>query len=130
VCGAESREGGGLIHAAGLVSGIASFDRVGYLVGVFLPTAAPTGSPPPSLDSDGTYDLAAYSPRLAQIFFIGDGRAADGSLQRFNVPKGATRLYLGFADAYGFTGPPGYYGDNSGFLKLWIGFLASPTPVG
>jgi hypothetical protein len=37
--------------------------------------------------------------------------------------EGAPGAGGGFADAYGFTGPPGYYGDNSGFLKLWIGFL-------
>ena len=87
-----------------------------------LPASLPKGTPPKGLDFDGSYGLAAFSPTLAQVFFIGNGRTAEGTLQRFIVPKGATRLFLGFADAYGFTGPPGYYGDNSGFVEVRIGF--------
>jgi hypothetical protein len=33
------------------------------------------------------------------------------------VPAGATRLYLGFVDAFSFHGAPGYHDDNSGSLE-------------
>jgi hypothetical protein len=47
--------------------------------------------------------LAAYSPTLDQIFFIGDGLTGTGtgSTQQFTVPVGATSLYLGVADSVG-----------------------------
>src|SRR5262249_39942824 len=55
---------------------------------------------------------------LNQTFFIGDGLTGtgSGSVQVFHVPDGATRLYLGFADAFFFQGDPGYYDDNTGSL--------------
>jgi hypothetical protein len=37
------------------------------------------------------------------------------------VPVGAITLYLGFADANGFNGPPGFYNDNTGGLNVEIG---------
>jgi hypothetical protein len=61
------------------------------------------------------------SPRLAQLFFIGDGRATR-RLQRFEIPAGATRLYLGLADAFGFRGPPGNYDDNTGAFDVTVQF--------
>jgi hypothetical protein len=113
---------GGTIDAAGIVSGIASADRVGYIVGVFLSDEAPEGQPPATPNFEEGYDFARFSPAIAQLFFIGDGRSADGTQQRFDIPAGATRLYLGLADAYGFVGPPGAYGDNEGSLRLVVRF--------
>jgi hypothetical protein len=51
---------------------------------------------------------------MRQVFFIGDGRTGTGSgnSQQFMIPFRATRLYLRFADASGFQGNPGFYGDN------------------
>lgn len=43
------------------------------------------------------------------IFQIGSGGT-------FTAPGGATKLYLGFADAYGFQGNSGWYADNSGSI--------------
>jgi PEP-CTERM motif len=43
------------------------------------------------------------------------------------VPTGATTLYLGFADANGFSGSPGYYNDNTGYLTV-AGVSAVPEP--
>lgn len=45
-----------------------------------------------------------------------------GGVQQFFVPSSATRLFLGFADAYtmstnSITGPPGFYADNDGTLS-------------
>ena len=60
----------------------------------------------------------ALCPQMRQTFFIGDGHTSDGTVQRFDVPTGATRVYLGFTDAWGFRHDPGYYGDNSGLLEV------------
>ncbi len=113
---------GGTIDSAGVVSGIASADRVGYLVGVFLPRRGPDGPPPATRDFEDAYDFRKSTPSLAQLFFIGDGRSADGELQRFEIPASATRLYLGLADAFGFAGPPGAYDDNHGSFRVAIQF--------
>lgn len=43
-----------------------------------------------------------------------------GKHKTFTVPPNATHLYLGFADATGFTGPAGSYGDNKGSLTVTI----------
>jgi hypothetical protein len=113
---------GGSIDAAGVVSGITSLDRVGYLVAVFLPDPPSEDPVPGSLDFSGNYDFGRLRPALAQLFFVGDGRASDGSLQRFRVPERAARLYLGIADAFAFHGPPGFYDDNTGAFNLTVGF--------
>jgi len=108
---------GGTIPAAGVVSGIASRGRGGYLIGVFLPEPW-GGTPPPMLDFEERYDFIRLAPTLGQLFFVGDGRTAEGRLQTFRIPTGATRLYLGIADAFDFRGPPGFYDDNYGRLRI------------
>jgi hypothetical protein len=110
------------ITAVGSISGISSADGGGYLIGVFLADAVPTGPPPATLDFTRDRDFASLSPELAQTFFIGDGRTATGRRQRFHVPTGATRLYLGVGDAWSFQGPPGFYADNSGSFKVAVRF--------
>ena len=122
VGGCTPNPGGTSISPAGVISGISSRHGVGYLVGVFLPDATPQGPPPESFDFGPDYDFTALAPSLRQTFFIGDGRSTDGSAQRFQVPKGATRLYLGFADAWSFWHEPGYYDDNSGSLEVTMRF--------
>jgi hypothetical protein len=114
------------ISAAGVISGISSRHGVGYLVGVFLPDALPEGPPPNGLDFGDNYDFTALCPEMRQTFFIGDGHTSDGTVQRFGVPKGATRMYLGFTDAWGFRHDPGYYGDNSGSLEVTIRRRSAP----
>jgi hypothetical protein len=120
-CGAAAGLGGA-IDPAGLVSGVTSPDRIGYLAGVFLPDAPVTAPAPSGLDLEAGYESGRFAPLLQQVFFIGDGRTSAGRAQRFRVPVGATRLYLGYADAYGFVGPPGSYADNSGSLAARFGF--------
>ena len=120
-CGAAAGLGGA-IDPAGLVSGITSPDRIGYLAGVFLPDAPVTSPPPFGLDLEAGYESERFAPLLQQVFFIGDGVTSAGQIQRFRVPDGATRLYLGYADAYGFVGAPGYYADNSGALSARLMF--------
>jgi hypothetical protein len=119
--GCPGERPGGTISGAGVVSGIRSPDRAGYLIGVFLPDKITVGSPPENLDFTGNYDFLRLSPRLAQLFFIGDGRAGL-RLQHFEIPAGATHLYLGIADAWGFRASPGYYDDNTGAFNLTVRF--------
>jgi hypothetical protein len=56
------------------------------------------------------------------VFFIGDGLTGTGkgNVQKFAVPRGATRLFLGIADGGSFGGPPGCYGDNLGTFQVQV----------
>jgi Concanavalin A-like lectin/glucanases superfamily len=98
------------------ISGIIN-THAGFLTGVFVNDSEPMDPPPPVLDFSviGT-SFTSLSPALNQTFFIGDGLTGDGSgsVQQFMVPAGATRLFLGFADACSYHGPPSCYGDNLG----------------
>ncbi|HEX7723000.1 MAG TPA: hypothetical protein VF397_12630 [Pyrinomonadaceae bacterium] len=96
------------VESAGGISGITHPNKTMFLVGVFgdNSTAKPLG--PARLD--GT-DVKNSTPKLFQTFFIGKGER-----KQIEVPPTATRLYLGFADAYNFTGAPGSYDDNVGEL--------------
>ena len=87
-----------------------------YLVGVFLDNTEPSDPAPAPLDVTSADNTAVFAPVLRQVFFIGDGLTATGVVQRFDVPAGATRLFLGFADAFTFLGNPGFYNDNAGAL--------------
>ena len=35
----------------------------------------------------------------------------------FHIPTGASRFYLGFADAWAFVGDPGWYDDNTFIIR-------------
>jgi hypothetical protein len=103
------------------IAGMIHGESTMFLVGVFVGNQEPTDPAPPRLDfSTGalTDDFAELGPALNQAFFIGDGLAnASGVRQVFHAPAGATRLHLGFADAWNFGDPqvpPGWYGDNRG----------------
>ncbi|MFG0259604.1 MAG: PEP-CTERM sorting domain-containing protein, partial [Phycisphaerales bacterium JB041] len=109
----------GLVHPATLP-----------LVGVFLTDDLPEESGTPArLDF---YDLgssfASLAPEIGQSFFIGDGWTDGGVLQEFMVPAGATRFFLGFADASYFTGAPGAYADNDGAFVADVRFNIVPAP--
>jgi len=103
----------------------------GFVTGVFEDGRA-SGTPPPTLDftSIGT-DFTSLSPVLNQLFYVGDGLTGDGAglVQHFNVPVGATALYLGIPDASGYNGNPGAYGDNYGaFIVSYAIFTADMAP--
>jgi hypothetical protein len=109
-----------------------------FLVGVFLDATEPSGPGPSVLDynygtpgSLSTTD-SSFSPALDQIFFIGDGLTGTGTGQEqtFDVPTGADRLYLGFADS--FDSVPSYYADNVGSLTATFAITtttATPEPT-
>jgi hypothetical protein len=88
-------------------------------VGVFL-TDDPSAPPAPKrLDFTKRERFKTLAPQTAQTFFIGDG-----SGRSIRVPRGATRLFLGFADAYSnghfYQGQPGFYANNGGHLCVAV----------
>jgi hypothetical protein len=94
----------GLMQAHGVEYGIAGFNApIDSLVAVFLDFSQPDLTPPPT---DFMYQPAAttVSPELKQLFFVGDGLTGTGSgtVQQFIVSAGATRLFLGTVDGYGW----------------------------
>ena len=109
----------------GGISGIRQ-PGAGALVGVFETATGPIGPAPATLDFTviGT-SFTSLAPALNQVFYVGDGLTGDGSgaVQQFNVPAGATRLFLGCADACSFNGSPSCYGDNSGVFNVSLEVL-------
>lgn len=105
----------------------------GPLAGVFLDDSIPNGnSPPPTLNFTpgglGT-DFLSLTPLLGQVFYIGDGVTSGGEFQTFIAPTGATRLFLGIPDGFGFGGAPGAYDDNDGSYQVRIGINQIPSAV-
>ena len=109
-------------HDAGAENGISDLTTpINSLVGLFLDDAQPNLTPAPiSLDfSSIGLDFSTLSPDLKQVFFIGDGQTGAGEAQIFNVPTGATRLFLGTMDGFGWN-------DNSG--SFTVGIESVPIP--
>lgn len=99
---------------------------VDSLVGVFLGPGAPTSNPAPSSIDFSSIGLSfsTLSPGLQQAFFIGDGLTGSGtgSVQTFIVPAGATALYLGSADGFGWY-------NNTGSFDVTVNTVGvAPTP--
>jgi len=107
------------ITSYGGISGIVDRRNGMFLVGVFLTNEAPSTSAPKRLDFTKRERFRTLAPDVGQTFFIGDGRG-----RSFRVPGGATRVFLGFADAYSdghfYQGHPGYYGNNGGHLCVQV----------
>ena len=112
------------VESTDSVSGIVHNASSMFLAGVFFGDTDDHDLPE-RLEFDGRNDFEFVKPAIGQSFFIGDGRTVRGTkVQKFHVPNGATRLYLGFVDAYDqassrpFRGSPGVYGDNIGSLVV------------
>lgn len=111
--------------ALGGLAGPSEVSRGRFLAGVFLTDSDPV-DPAPSGLSLGDGNFSTLAPEIAQIFFIGDGRAAGdagadaGVVQTIEVPAGATRLFLGFLDRNSPTADPGWYGDNLGQIDVTL----------
>lgn len=124
------------VASSGGISGISAPGAL-FLVGLFLDTTnLPSGVAPASLNyiSGLSTADASFSPLLNQTFFIGDGLTGDGvgSIQSFVVPTFANALILGVVDSFSFSGPPGYFNDNSGTLEASFsieGLSAVPVPA-
>jgi len=132
----------------GTFSGYALTDFVGALAGVFLEDSLPASAPSSfrfyvgdSSKGGIPTGFKALSPRIGQVFFIGDGLTGTGTgaVQVFAVPPTATHLYLGYVDWCGTTEPyPGCYSDNAGSLTAalllqqvdWVRPQLSVSPQG
>jgi hypothetical protein len=105
-------------------TGVAGADGVNAsgLVGVFLPDVLNPG-PVPARRNDGLA-FASIAPGLYQIFWIGDGLTGTGTgaVQQFIAPVGATRLFLGSTDGFGWF-------NNTGTATVTITYTpAVPEP--
>ena len=126
------------VSSFGGVSGIALDRGSGFLAGVFLDAGYPS-SAPASLtfvnsmgSASGTnVGFTMLAPLIGQIFFIGDGRTGNGSgaTQTFNVPNGATRLFLGIVDAGSYSGAPAQFQDNDGQFNASFQVVPEPTTL-
>ncbi len=101
----------------------------GPLTGVFLTNANPVSASPPAtlnFSTPAARDFLTLSPELGQVFFIGDGVTSGGLRQEFIAPAGATRLFVGIPDGFGFNGPPGAYEDNDGQYQIILAINEEP----
>ena len=105
------------VSASNGYSAMRSSNRSLFLAGVFpvAPDAAVEVEAGVAPEADTSERI---EPKANQVFLIGDGRTVDGALQTFVKPQGATTLFVGFADAFGFVGAPDAYDDNVGRLRV------------
>jgi hypothetical protein len=115
----------------GGISGIQHGQKSMFLVGVFLNDDEPTDPAPAALPSFTFPDeFTQLNPLLNQVFFVGDGvQESTGAAQRFYIPTGATRLFLGFADAPLHDGLPGAFDDNYGYLDVCYKIAPEPSSL-
>ena len=126
-------EGNGIPGSSSITSfgGISGYlGTQGALVGVFLDNSIPSGIAPPRLDFSlgglGT-DFLGLTPGLGQVFYIGNGVTSGNVFQEFTAPTGATRVFFGVSDAFGFNGAPGAFDDNDGSYRIRVGINEIPT---
>jgi RHS repeat-associated protein len=123
-------------HSPGVENGISQvIAPINSLVGIFLGPDQPSLTPaPPYLEFENTVpggiDYTTLSPLLKQVFFIGDGLTSKGQAQQIVVPTGATRLFLGTMDGYGWDDNWGSFfvnisqgGSNEPGLAGWTVYL-------
>ncbi|MEE9337440.1 MAG: PEP-CTERM sorting domain-containing protein [Methylococcaceae bacterium] len=119
-------DGGSLFnHSPGALNGISGVRApINALMGVFLGDSQPDSSAAPSTLDFGILglDFASITPELKQVFFIGDGLTGigGGASQEFSIPTGATQLYLGTMDGFGWF-------NNSGALNIDVSAISVPT---
>ena len=99
-------------HRDGAEHGIADIIApMDALLGVFLSDQRPDKSrTPQGIDFRmirGAFDT--FSPKLKQVFFIGNGRTGSGAPRRYLVPAKATRLYLGTMDGFEWNNNSGSF---------------------
>lgn len=123
-------------HAAGAENGIADVTApVNALIGVFLDNTQPDlAGPAPAALSFVTGPELAYAtlaPGLRQPFFIGDGLTGTGSgaQQVVTIPAGATRLYLGTMDGFGWFNNAGQLAVTVTQTALAPASPAAPIPL-
>lgn len=127
--GCKPPGGANISNPIGTFSGYESTDFSGAMVGMFLENALPASAPPAlrfyvsdSAQGGIQTDFRTLNPRIGQVFFIGDGLTGTGSgvVQVFEVPRTATRLYLGYVDSCNGDLVPSCYSDNVGMLSAVV----------
>jgi hypothetical protein len=73
-----------------------------------------------NFSSEASRDYLALYPLLQQVFFMGDGVTSALAAQTIIAPAGATRLFLGTMDGYGWA-------NNIGAFEVTLS--AVPEPV-
>ena len=110
-------------HYVGAEHGISDVNApINSLVGVFLTDWPQAGEPvADALDfSLIGLDFGYLAPQIGQTFFIGDGMNGDGFVQLFEIPTGATRLFLGTMDGYTWN-------DNDGSFDVTVSSVPEPS---
>jgi hypothetical protein len=125
-------EGNGAPDSSSITSfgGISGYiGTQGALVGVFLTNAVPNGAAPATLNFSnagiGT-NFLTLSPGIGQVFYIGNGVTSTNVFQEFVAPTGATRVFFGITDAFGFNGAPGAFDDNDGSYAIRFSINEDP----
>ena len=122
-CAGATPDGCGIADLpAGPANGLSSLAvPANALVGVFLEGFVPSGQAPAGLVMLAPNDFTTLSPLLQQVFFVGDGLTGtgNGAVQQYQVPLGATRLFLGSSDALGAS-----Y-DNYGRFSVTVSTLTA-----
>ncbi len=97
------------------------------LLGVFV-SGVPGGPAPATLDfsTPASRDYSGLCPVLQQAFFLGNGLTSSGAVQSLVVPAGATELFLGTMDGYGWSNNIGSFAVNVAAV-LAAGTLRSAT---
>jgi hypothetical protein len=111
-------------HLVGAEHGISNINvPIDALLGVFLGAGQPDLIlAPGTLDfsSVASRDYLSLFPILQQVFFMGDGLTSGFAAQTIIAPAGATRLYLGTMDGYGWA-------NNTGAFEITMN--AVPEPI-
>lgn len=111
--GADGAAGYPLSHETGEENGLSDVScPINALIGVFLgPDQPDLLMVPAALDfsSPLSRDYLVLTPELQQVFFMGDGLTSDGEVQALVSPAGATRLFLGSMDGYGWANNSGEF---------------------
>lgn len=126
-----SNTGSGTTDVSGLngIAGISAPTQM-FLAGVFINSKKPpvSGSEPLSRSyTAASLGNQKFTVGVNRVFFIGDGKSATGTVQKFFLPGKADTLLLGFVDSFGFHGLPGYYGDNTGSLTATFQIRTAPA---
>jgi len=113
-------------HAVGAEHGMSNvFAPLDALMGVFLGAGQPDLSPAPAtLDFSlaASRDYLSLAPGLQQVFFIGDGFTSASVQQNIIAPPGATRLFLGVMDGFGWA-------NNLGEFRVTASNVPEPATL-
>jgi hypothetical protein len=101
---------------------------------VFLTDDPLGGIAPTVLDFSGNANFLSISPLPQQSFFIGDGHTDAGVTQRFHVPDGAPRLFLGLVDGYDpsvltISGDPRFYDGGAYVGEYSVSEIPEPSTI-